>query len=123
MDKKILIAEDSSVIQNLARKIFNQLDYTITSARNGKEVMEEIKNNNYDVVLMDINIPVIDGMECTRQIRSMEDSAKSKIPIIAISGNAKNYSMEDFRNAGITEYLQKPLDFDELVDLVKKYTS
>ncbi len=123
MDKKILIAEDSSVIQNLARKIFQQLNYSIASAKNGKEAVNMLSNDDFDVLLLDINIPQLDGMECARQIRQMEDSSKANIPIIAISGNAKNYTLEDFKDAGMTEYMQKPLNFDELVEMVKKYTA
>ena len=123
MDKKILIAEDSSVIQNLARKIFQQLNYSIKSAKNGKEAVSMLNDDDFDVLLLDINIPQLDGMECARQIRQMEDSSKANIPIIAISGNAKNYTLEDFKDAGMTEYMQKPLNFDELVELVKKYTA
>jgi CheY-like chemotaxis protein len=71
---------------------------------------------------MDINMPKMDGMECARQIRKIDDDKKSNIPIVAITGNAKNYSMEDFKNAGINEYLQKPLNFDKLVEMVRSLT-
>lgn len=67
-------------------------------------------------------MPKMDGMECTRAIRALDDKEKSAIPIIAITGNAKNYSIEDFKEAGINEYLQKPLNFDQLVETVKKLT-
>ena len=67
-------------------------------------------------------MPEMDGMECTRQIRSMKDD-NSSIPIIAITGNAKNYSRDDFISTGVTEVLQKPLDFDNLVELAIKFTS
>lgn len=121
--KNVLIAEDSSVIQNLTKKILMIQNYQIDSAKNGNQVIDKVKNQHYDIILMDINMPMMDGMECARQIRSMEDEAKANIPIVAITGNARNYSMDDFKNAGINEYLQKPLNFDELVEIVKKYTS
>ena len=123
MSKKVLIAEDSSVIQNLTRKILEQQEYEIDSAKNGKEVISKMESVDFDLILMDINMPYIDGMECSKQIRSMEDPKKSKIPIIAITGNARNYTIDEFKAAGINEYLQKPLDFDKLVTLVLKYTS
>jgi len=123
MGKKVLIAEDSSVIQNLTRKILEQQDYDIDSAKNGKEVINKIQNDDFDLILMDINMPIIDGMECSRQIRTMDDEKKSNIPILAITGNARNFTMDEFKAAGINEYLQKPLDFDKLVTLVLKYTS
>ncbi len=123
MNKKILIAEDSSVIQNLARKIFQQLEYSITSVKNGQEVIEKISSDNYDVILMDLNMPLMNGMESSKKIREIQDPSKSQIPIIAITGNAKNYSPQEFKDAGINEYLQKPLNFDLLVETVRKYTS
>ena len=123
MDKTVLVADDSSIVQNLARKIFQQQNFKIVSAKDGKEVLAKIKTEHIDVILMDINIPIKDGMECTKEIRAMDNKEKASIPIIAISGNIKNYSMEDFTNAGINEFLQKPLNFDELVKLVFKYTT
>ena len=123
MDKTILVADDSSIIQNIARKIFQQQNYQIVSAKDGKEVLAKIKTEHIDVILMDINIPIKDGMDCTKEIRAMDNKEKASIPIIAISGNIKNYTMEDFTNAGINEFLQKPLNFDELVKLVFKYTT
>ena len=121
--KKVLIAEDSSVIQNLTKKILMIQNYQIDSAKNGKQVLDKISNEHFDIILMDINMPLMDGMECAKNIRSMEDATKANIPIVAITGNARNYSIEDFKSVGINEYLQKPLNFDELVDTVKKYTS
>lgn len=121
--KKVLIAEDSSVIQNLTKRILQMQDYQIFSAKNGKQVLKMLETDFFDVILMDINMPQMDGMECAQNIRALDDEIKSQIPIVAITGNAKNYTMEDFKNAGINEYLQKPLNFDNLVDLVRKFTS
>ena len=123
MSKKILIAEDSSVIQNLTRKILEQQDFDIEAAKNGKEVIEKLQKEDFDLILMDINMPILDGMECAKKIREMDNSVKSSIPILAITGNARNYSMDDFKAVGINEYLPKPLDFDNLVSLVLRYTS
>lgn len=121
--KKVLIAEDSSVIQNLTKKILQMQNYEIFSAKNGLQVLEMVEKEDFDIILMDINMPKMDGMECSQKIRAQKDSKKSKIPIVAITGNAKNYSIEDFNNAGINEFLQKPLNFDKLVDMVKNLTS
>ncbi len=120
--KNILIAEDSSVIQNLTRKILQIQNYKIFSAKNGQQVLKLIDKEDIDVILMDINMPIMDGMECAKQIRALDDEKKKNTPILAITGNAKNYSIEDFKSVGINEYLQKPLDFDALVELVRKYS-
>ena len=119
--KTILIAEDSSVILNLTRKILELQKYKIVLAKNGGEVIKQLEANPVDCVLMDINIPVKDGMECTREIRRHSDPKINQLPVIAITGNANNYSMDQFREAGVTDYLPKPLDFDALVRVVKQH--
>jgi len=121
--KKVLIAEDSSVIQNLTKKILEFQNFEISSAKNGKDVLKLLENGHIDIILMDINMPVMDGMACAKEIRNLSDKSKSGIPIVAITGNAKNYTEEDFKQAGINEFLPKPLDFDKLVATVKKWTS
>lgn len=120
--KRVLIAEDSSVIQNLTSKILKHQDYEVISVKNGQQVLDKLSKMDFNVILLDITMPVMDGMECAKKIRAMDDKKKSQIPIIAITGNSKNYSLADFRAVGINEYMQKPLDFDVLVDLVKDYS-
>lgn len=120
--KRVLVAEDSSVIQNLTKKVLQFQNYEIESVKDGQQVINKIEQEDFDVILMDINMPKMNGMECSKQIRAMSDQQKSQIPIIAISGNANNYSEEDFQNAGINEYIPKPIDFDHLVETVNKYT-
>lgn len=118
MSKRILIAEDSSVIQNLTKKILSQQNYEIATVKNGQEVLDSISEQSFDLVLLDIHMPVMDGMECAKQIRS----ANNDMPIIAITGNANNYTMQDFNDAGINDFLPKPLNYDQMLDMVKKYT-
>lgn len=122
-NKKVLIAEDSSVIQNLTKKILEFQNFDIRSVKNGKEVLKALEKDHFDVILMDINMPQMDGMQCAREVRKLEDKQKSQIPIIAITGNAKNYSDQDFHDAGINDFLPKPLDFDKLVECVKKWSA
>lgn len=120
---KILVAEDSSVIINLTKSILAFEKFEIKSARNGKQVLELLEKEDIDLILMDINMPVMDGVSCTQAIRKSDDPVKSKLPIIAISGNLKNYTMDEFRNLGFTDFLQKPLDYDRVLALVKKHLS
>lgn len=122
MNKRIIVAEDSSVIQNLTKKILSQLNYEITSVKNGQQVIDLISDANYDLILLDIHMPIMDGMECAKSIRAMEGEKKD-IPIIAITGNANNYSEQDFKAVGINAFIPKPLNYDSLVEQVKKYTN
>lgn len=120
--KKVLVAEDSSVIQNLLKKILLFENCKITSAKDGQSVLDKFEAEDFDLVIMDINLPVLNGLEATKRIRSGK-TKKAKTPIIGISGNAKNLPVSDFYEAGMNEYIQKPLDYDKLIELVKKYTA
>jgi CheY-like chemotaxis protein len=120
--KKVLIAEDSSVIQNLTKKILQFQNFEISSVKNGEQVLQTLDKESVDIILLDINMPVMDGMECARRVRALPDAKKANVPIVAITGNAKNYTMEDFKEVGINDYLPKPLDFDKLVRVVKELT-
>lgn len=119
--KKILVAEDSSVIINLTKNVLLFEKYSIAAVKNGKQVLEKLANENFDLILMDINMPVMDGIECTKAIRVLDDPKKSTVPIVAITGNYKNYTLDDFKKAGLNDYVQKPLDYDYLLATVRKH--
>lgn len=119
--KSVLIAEDSSVIQNLAKKILEFQNFEITAVKNGEQVIQLLQKESFDVILLDINMPVMDGMECVKSIRKM-DGPKAKVPVVAITGNARNYTEEEFKEAGFDDVLMKPLNFDKLVMVVKGLT-
>jgi CheY-like chemotaxis protein len=119
--RKVLVAEDSSVIINLTKNVLMFENYQITAVKNGKQVLDKLGKEDFDLILMDINMPEMDGIECTKAIRALEDPEKSVIPIIAITGNYKNYTLDDFLKAGLNDYIQKPLDYDHLLATVKKY--
>ncbi|CCH00222.1 response regulator receiver protein [Fibrella aestuarina BUZ 2] len=120
--KRVLIAEDSSVIQNLARKILEFQNYDITAVKNGEQVMQILDKEDFSILLLDINMPVMDGMECVRQVRALSDQTKANIPVVAITGNARNYTEEEFKAAGFNDVLVKPLNFDRLVEVVNHLT-
>ena len=120
-NKKVLVAEDSSVIINLTRNVLMFEQYSITAVKNGKQVLEKLAKENFDLILMDINMPIMDGIECTKAIRGLEDPKKAKVPIVAITGNYKNYTLDDFKKAGLDDYIQKPLDYDHLLSTVNKH--
>lgn len=121
--KKILVAEDSSVIINLTKSVLSFEKYEVKAARNGKQVLEMLEKEDFDLILMDLNMPVLDGISCTKMIRQQGDPAKSQIPIVAISGNLNNITNDEFRKIGFDHFLQKPLDYDMLVATVTKLVS
>ena len=117
--KKVLVAEDSSVIQNLLKKILQFENCKITPAKDGQLAFDKFEEDDFDLVIMDINLPSVDGLEVTRRIRTSKKNGQ--VPIIGISGNAKNLPETSFYEAGMNAYLQKPLEYDKLIELVKKY--
>ncbi|MFN8356423.1 MAG: response regulator [Spirosomataceae bacterium] len=120
--KKVLIAEDSSVIQNLAKKILEFQNFQIYSVKNGEEVLKALEKESFDILLLDINMPIMDGIECTKRVRALSDPNKAKLPIVAITGNARNYTLAEYKAAGFNDMLVKPLNFDALVAKVRELT-
>ena len=98
---KILVGEDSSIIINLTKSVLAFENYEMKAARNGKQVLEMLAAEDFDLILMDITMPILDGIQCTKEIRKMVDPKKNRIPIIAITGNAANHTPEDFRKFGV----------------------
>ena len=117
--KNIIIAEDSSVLQNLIKKILLQLDCETKGVKNGDALLKELDNKEYDLVLLDINIPKKNGIECAKIIR--ETRTNEKLPIIAVTGNADNLSDIEFKDLGFDDLILKPIDFDNLVVIVEKW--
>jgi signal transduction histidine kinase/CheY-like chemotaxis protein/ligand-binding sensor domain-containing protein len=114
---RILIAEDNAINQKLIQRILNKLGYEPDLAQNGIEVLEMMEEKFYDVILMDIQMPEIDGLEATAAIRAREGGQPF---IIAMTANAMSEDKEICLNAGMDEYIAKPMKLQELVDMLKK---
>ncbi len=114
MPLEILIAEDNVINQKLALRILNKLGYNADIANNGREAIEDLKKKNYDLILMDIQMPEMDGFEATRVI--CEKWSKKKRPrIIAMTANAMEGDREKCLQAGMDEYISKPIQIDDLI--------
>jgi len=118
--RKIMVVDDSPVIQTLAKKIFFGMGYEVTGFKTGGGVVKSVQDKDYDVIILDIILPEVDGLTIAKQIRKLKDPVKQKLPIIAISGNYKNHPKEEFEELGIKDLLIKPLDYDLLVAAVNK---
>jgi CheY-like chemotaxis protein/HPt (histidine-containing phosphotransfer) domain-containing protein len=117
-DKKILLVEDNEMNRVVAETILNQYGASISEAVNGVEAVDAIRLNKYDIVLMDIQMPVMDGLEATRVIRN---EIRSNIPIIALTANAVKGEMEKCIQAGMNDYLSKPFEEEDLIRLIAKW--
>lgn len=103
---RILLAEDSPLHQRLAVRILESQGHCVTLVRNGREVLEAIGRQPFDVILMDIEMPEIDGLTVTRLIRDCEDDDQPHLPIVAVTSNE---NPEECLEAGMDAYLTKPL--------------
>jgi len=116
---RILLAEDDPSGQKLMRLLLSQLGYYVDLAGTGKQVLDLMEKNNYDVVLMDMEMPVMDGFTATRKLRSM-DKYKD-LPIIALTAHAMKEHKKKTLDAGCTDYLSKPINREKLQEILNKY--
>ncbi|WP_417452517.1 ATP-binding protein [Kiloniella sp.] len=116
---QVLIVEDNKINQMLLTKFFTKRGHVSDIAFNGLEALEYLKHKDPDIILMDIQMPEMDGIEATKAIR-MLSGAKSKIPIIAVTANAMKGDRNTYIAAGMDDYVAKPIDFDQLMKIIRK---
>ncbi|MGI9519046.1 MAG: response regulator [Pirellulaceae bacterium] len=113
---QILLAEDNLVNQKLAIGILEQLGHQVTVANNGQEALDMLEQQAYDLVLMDVQMPLIDGLEATRQLRQRESSLGTHVPIVAMTAHAMKGDRERCLDAGMDDYLCKPIRMADVAD-------
>ena len=118
---KILLVEDYKHSQIIVTRLLKKNNFeSIVVVENGQEAVDEVKNNKYDLILMDMQMPVMNGFEATQRIREMEEYKNT--PIIALTAFAMKGDREKCLDAGATDYIPKPIDSQEFVEKVKHYT-
>ncbi len=110
---KILLAEDEPINQTLATALLEKLGITVTAVANGREALDEMHVNTYDLILMDLQMPELDGFDATRAIRALEGNAAST-PIVALTAHARTEDKDKCLQAGMDDYLSKPIDSHQL---------
>jgi len=108
---RILVAEDSRTNQRLAARLLERQGHAVTIVNNGKEALEAIRRELFDLVLMDVEMPVMDGLAATRAIRSYESRRGTRLPIVAVTTRD---NQRDCLAAGMDAHLNKPLRLDRL---------
>jgi PAS domain S-box-containing protein len=123
---KVLLVEDNTLNQILAKKVLGDWKLKVELAENGLIALEKLKENHYDFILMDIQMPEMDGYEASMTIRTTFDSPKKNIPIIAMTAHALAGEEEKCRVAGMDNYISKPFEPQQLylkiISVLKKYT-
>ncbi len=104
----ILIAGDNSVNSLLLVKLLSKWNINTTVANNGMEAVKKLKEGDFDVILMDLHMPVMNGYQATQLIRALNDKTKSRIPIIALTASVSHNINNKIKEAGMTDYLSKP---------------
>lgn len=120
---KVLLAEDNLVNQKIAVKLLEKQGWTVSAVDNGQEAVNRALHDNFDVVLMDANMPVLDGLEATRLIRDNERKTGKHVPIIALTARAMQEDRSRCLNAGMDGYVTKPIDRKELFLTIGKIVS
>jgi CheY-like chemotaxis protein len=115
----ILLVEDNVFNQKMATIAIEQMGIKVDVASNGREAIEALDRTKYDMVLMDIQMPEVDGIEATRMIRNSQVAARnSRIPIVAMTANATTRDREKCMDAGMDGYISKPIDLKKLEKII-----
>ena len=121
--RKILLAEDNEMNQMIALAILGEVGFAVEVAKDGVEAVEKMAEapaGYYDVVLMDVQMPRMDGYTAARQIRALDDPQKASIPIIAVTANAFEEDRKIAQEAGMNGHLAKPYDIPSMMETLKR---
>ena len=118
---RILLVEDDSVSMFAARRVLEKAGHTVSAATDGSEVLPLLREHDFDVILMDVQLPVMDGLQATAGIRAETSLGdKSRIPIVAMTAYAMSGDREKFLAAGMDDYIAKPVSAPELLDVLRR---
>ncbi len=118
---KILVAEDTPFNQKFIQRLLDRWNHQTTIVADGRQALEALAQDNYDIVLMDVQMPVMDGYTATREIRNLTSDVRN-IPIIALTAHAIKGDRERCLEAGMDEYVSKPIDSDKLFNVIEQLT-
>jgi signal transduction histidine kinase/DNA-binding NarL/FixJ family response regulator len=120
---RLLLAEDNPINQKVALLLLKGLAAEIDVVANGLEAVSAVEAGHYDVVLMDCQMPELGGLEATRRIRGLSDPSKARVPVVALTANAMRGDREECLEAGMDDYLSKPVSRPQLFAVLKRWSS
>ena len=115
--KKILVVDDEESIRVILKKILEQGDYMVEVACNGEEAMETLKSGHFDMLISDINMPVMDGVELLGKAKA----TSPKMPVIFITAYGKDKVIIEAMKVGLIDYIEKPFKMDHVLKIVKEH--
>ena len=114
----ILVVEDDPTSRTLVSKVLMQNGHSVATAANGVEALEKVERLPFDVILMDIQMPRMDGIEATGRIRQRESRTGGRVPIVALTAHAMKGDRERCLESGMDDYISKPVDMDQLLAML-----
>ena len=120
-DKRLLLVEDNDLNMEIAVEILKEYGFSITTVENGKEAVEKIsssKKGDFDIVLMDIQMPLMNGYEVTKHIRALDKKWQAQIPIIAMTANAFDEDRKTAAECGMDGFISKPINLEEVIQVL-----
>ena len=117
----VLVVDDNAINCKLAKKLFFKWGIEADCVENGLEAYKIVMQKDYDLVLMDLHMPVMDGFMATRKIRLLPDEKYQQLPIIALTGSVFGLDLENLKDEGLTDYFLKPYTPDGLLEKIKPY--
>jgi signal transduction histidine kinase/DNA-binding response OmpR family regulator len=117
---RVLLAEDNKINQQFAVHLLSQAGHTVEVAENGHQAVDAVRSRDFDLVLMDIQMPDLDGVEATRQIRKLA-GPRARLPIIAMTAHAMTGAREEYLAAGMNDYISKPFSLAQLTEIIEAW--
>lgn len=117
----LLLVEDNVLNQKLIFLTLSKYGFKIDVANNGKEALDKLQTKNYDIILMDLMMPVMDGLEATRNIRKREQDTGNRNIIIGLTANTYDADREKCLKEGMDEYMSKPFDIEVFKDIIAQF--
>jgi CheY-like chemotaxis protein len=117
---RILVADDNQINRKLTKSLLEKFGYEVQTVDNGRQAVALVQSEKFDVILMDIQMPILGGIEATQEIRNLP--TKNKIPIIALTANALEGDREEYLAQGLNSYVSKPIAISELLNAIERLT-
>ncbi len=120
--KRILVVDDQFVNRIIVKEMLKKYEVDITEAGDGEEAVSTVEENDpFDLILMDVMMPDVDGYEATKRVRAIADSAKANVPIIAMTGDVSDEDITTALKSGMNDHIAKPVDSDILTEKIYTY--
>lgn len=121
ISKKILLAEDEPQNSLLLKRIISKSGNTVSAVENGAEIMQKLETEDFDMVILDLSMPVMDGIETTKMIRNHNSESVKNLPILIVSGNEESFLKNLCKDINANDFICKPFDLQDVLFKIETY--